>query len=67
MNDIPTGTAHVATTAPGIVVPESFDYGVPYRSKMIDEESFRQCDPDRHDHKLPGSKLGEIEIFGLLD
>jgi hypothetical protein len=41
MDDIPAGTPHITAAAPGRVIAEALNHGVPHRSEMIDERSFR--------------------------
>ena len=41
MNDVPAGTPHITAAAPGIMIAEAVNYGIPHWLEMIDEKSFR--------------------------
>ena len=67
MHDVPSRTAHITAPSPWRVIAEAINQGIPDWLKMIDEKSFRQGDPYRHDDQIADPKLVQGEILCLFN
>ncbi len=67
MERIPPASVASASSPSRIVVPKAVEADIPKRPMMIDEETFREGNPDGNHRQMPASEVPEIEIIRGLN
>ncbi len=67
MKDVPRRTILSGTPISGVFVSKSVDRSVPQRLEGFDQYIFPKGNPNIVNHEVTNKKIGNIEIFGLLD
>ena len=67
VHDVPSRTAHITASSPRRMIAEAINHSIPDWSKMIEEKSFCQSDPHRHDDQMTNPKLVQGEILRLFN